>query len=223
MKLQKKLTNQEQVKRSGYALKFQLINKCLFSLATKESLADPCPSSFSILKTKLSIFTTYIPQGSPLSPILFLLCISGLLGQLQDPEKGTLGFGFVDDTYLVTWGASAAQNCHRLNTAHSQCQRWAEAHGAKFAPDQYQLMHFTRSKRHAREDLASTVRIGNHRVEVEGKAIKVLGVWLDPGLTWKEHITQANRKGIAASEALARLATSTWGPSTRNTRLLYPR
>lgn len=134
MKLQKKLTNQEQVKRSGNALKFQLINKCLFSLATKEGLADPCPSSFSILKTKLSIFTTYIPQGSPLSPILFLLCISGLLEQLQDPEKGTLGFGFVDDTYLVTWGASAAQNCHRLNTAHSQCQRWAEAHGAKFAP-----------------------------------------------------------------------------------------
>ena len=29
------------------------------------------------------------------------------------------------------------------------------------------------------------------------------------------------RKGLAASDAIARLATSTWGPSQRNTRLLY--
>ena len=164
---------------------------------------------------------TGIPQGSPLSPILFLFFISGLLEQFQDPEKGTLGFGFVDDTYLVTWGSSAAQNCQRLSAAHSQCQRWAEAHGAKFASDKYQLMHFTRNRRHNRGDLTSTVQIDNHQVEVENHAIRVLGVWLDPRLTWKEHVAQATRKGVAASEALARLATSTWGPSARNSRLLY--
>lgn len=49
----------------------------------------------------------------------------------------------------------------------------------------------------------------------------MLGVWLDPKLTWKEHIAHAARKGSAASEAAARLATSTRGPSTRHTRLLY--
>jgi hypothetical protein len=53
------------------------------------------------------------------------------------------------------------------------------------------------------------------------KAIKILGAWLDPRLTWNEHIAQAARKGQAASEALARLAASTWGPSVRNSRLLY--
>ena len=49
----------------------------------------------------------------------------------------------------------------------------------------------------------------------------MLGVWLDPKLTWTEHITHAARKGAAASDAAARLATSTWGPSMRHTRLLY--
>ena len=53
------------------------------------------------------------------------------------------------------------------------------------------------------------------------KEIRVLGVWLDPALTWKEYIAQAIRKGNAASEALSRLATSIWGPTARNTRLLY--
>ena len=120
--------------------------------------------------------STGIPQGSPLSPILFLFFISGLLEQFQDPEKGTLGFGFVDDTYLVTWGASAELNCRTLTAAHAQCQQWAEANGVKFASDKYQLMHFTRRRRHAREDLASTVQINNHSVEIMNEGIRVLEI-----------------------------------------------
>jgi hypothetical protein len=65
------------------------------------------------------------------------------------------------------------------------------------------------------------VQIRDHQVALQDKAIRVLGVWLDPGLTWKEHITHASRKGLAASEALARIATSTWGSSARQSRLLY--
>lgn len=65
------------------------------------------------------------------------------------------------------------------------------------------------------------MRLGEVQVPVVQGAIRVLGVWLDPALSWKEHITQAARKGLAAATALARLATSTWGPSLRNTRLLY--
>ena len=56
---------------------------------------------------------------------------------------------------------------------------------------------------------------------LQDKAIRVLGVWLDPGLTWKEHIAHVARKGTTVSEAMARLATATWGPSTRHSRLLY--
>jgi hypothetical protein len=164
---------------------------------------------------------TGIPQGSPLSPILFLFFISGLLERFQEPEDGILGFGFVDDTNLITWGASAAENCRKLTTAHSQCEEWAREHSAQFAPDKYQLIHFTRRRRHANEDLASTVQIGSHQVELQNKAIRVLGVWLDPALTWKEHISHVTRKGLAASEALSRLANSTWGPSARHSRLLY--
>jgi Reverse transcriptase (RNA-dependent DNA polymerase)/Endonuclease-reverse transcriptase len=162
-----------------------------------------------------------ILQGSPLSPILFLFFISGLLELFRSPSQGVLGFGFVDDTNLIAYGSNAAANCRRLTDAHTQCKTWAQAHGAKFAPDKYQLIHFTRRRRHAANDLASTVEIEGHKTALQIKAIRVLGVWLDPKLTWKEHIAHAARKGSAASEAAARLATSTWGPSTRHTRLLY--
>ncbi len=45
-----------------------------------------------------------IPQGSPLSPILFLFFISELLATFERPEGETMAFGFVNDTNLVTWG-----------------------------------------------------------------------------------------------------------------------
>jgi hypothetical protein len=78
-----------------------------------------------------------IPQGSPLSPILFLFYISGLLEEFQNPQEATLGFGFVDDTNLITWGESARENYRRLSEAHEKCKAWVIRHGAKFAPDKY--------------------------------------------------------------------------------------
>jgi retron-type reverse transcriptase len=57
---------------------------------------------------------TGIPQGSPLSPVLFLFFISELLSTFQRVHDGTLAFGFVDDTNIVAWGDSAQDNCRRL-------------------------------------------------------------------------------------------------------------
>jgi Reverse transcriptase (RNA-dependent DNA polymerase) len=61
---------------------------------------------------------TGIPQGSPLSPILFLFFISELLEKFQQPGEEIIGFGFIDDTNLITWGSTAKENCRKLTAAH---------------------------------------------------------------------------------------------------------
>jgi reverse transcriptase-like protein len=161
-----------------------------------------------------------VPQGSPLSPILFLFYISELLESLQYPNSDTLTFGFVDDTNLVTWGPSAQDNCRRLDEAHSRCLAWAKRYGVTFSPEKYQLIHFTRKRNNADGDLASAVKIEEHTVKPAAK-LKILGVWVDPKLQWKEQVKQAASSGNAAYAALSGITASTWGPSMRRSRLLY--
>lgn len=77
---------------------------------------------------------TGIPQGSPISPILFLFFITELLAAFQSTVGDTMAIGFVDDTNLITWGDTAAANCSRLEAAHDKCLAWAKRYGARFAP-----------------------------------------------------------------------------------------
>ena len=160
-----------------------------------------------------------IPQGSPLSPILFLFFISELLDDLSRADEGVLAFGFVDDTSLVAWGDTASDNCLRLGQVHDRCIAWAKRHGARFSPDKYKLIHFTRQRRRT-DDLASSIRAGDHPVKPEAE-IRVLGVWVDSKLQWKEHVKRAASKGAAAYEAMSRITASTWGPSMKRSRLIY--
>ena len=163
-----------------------------------------------------------IPQGSPISPILFLFFISELLEGIQSVEEKQLGVGFVDDINIITWGDSAQENCKRLEEAHGKCMDWSRRHGSKFAPDKYKLIHFTRRRRDPNGDLASAIKIKGFSEEIKPETkLRVLGVWLDPKMNWKEHTKVAVGKGTAAFDALSRIAATTWGPCLIRTRLLY--
>ena len=50
---------------------------------------------------------------------------------------------------------------------------------------------------------------------------RVLGVCLDPQLTWKDHFSEFVTKGEFAFNAMAQLTASTWGPSVRKSKPLY--
>jgi hypothetical protein len=160
---------------------------------------------------------TGIPQGSPISPALFLLFACDLLWEFEDTP--VQGIGFVDDTNLLVYGPTAESNCRQLERAHEICARWATNHGAKFSPEKYKLIHFTR-KRKLTDDLKSKVDIRGFDGEpVNG--MRVLGVWVDRKMTWKQHVQNAQEKGRAQFDAFARVVASTWGPSFQKSRLLY--
>lgn len=69
--------------------------------------------------------STGIPQGSPLSPILFLFYNSPLLERLN-LEPNTAAEGFVDDIAVLVEGNTAEENNIRLLDVHERiCKPWA--------------------------------------------------------------------------------------------------
>ncbi|KAI1007292.1 hypothetical protein K3495_g934 [Podosphaera aphanis] len=160
-----------------------------------------------------------MPQGSHLSLILFLLYISELLESLQKPDKGHMAFGFMDDTTLVAWGKTPKENCTILEQAHEKFLACAKRYGATFAPEKYQLVHFSRKKKNS-GSLQEGVQVGDIQISPRSE-MKVLGVVVDSHLRWGALVAQAARNGEIAYNALSRITASVWGPSLRHSQLVY--
>jgi hypothetical protein len=62
-----------------------------------------------------------VPQGSNLSPILFLFYNAPLLEALDMPNIPISPLGFADDINLLTYSESLDVNCINLELAHKKC------------------------------------------------------------------------------------------------------
>jgi hypothetical protein len=81
---------------------------------------------------------TGIPQGSPLSPILYLFYNADLVE--HDPTARSLGY--IDDVGKVVTGPSEEDNCAALQASFAWSESWATRHASIFDPAKFQLIHF---------------------------------------------------------------------------------
>jgi hypothetical protein len=163
-----------------------------------------------------------VPQGSPLSPILFILYIASLYKMLKEKHPSISLVGFADDTNLLAFGKKPEVNVQQLEQAWKTCVRWAKTRGMVFAAQKCELVHFNKGRRqwpnplklaHPEEDAHSVVEpVGSCRF---------LGVWLDRKLSWKDHRVAVERKLKTQDFALSRIAAKTWGPGLIKAREVY--
>jgi exonuclease III len=161
---------------------------------------------------------TGTPQGSPLSPILYLFYNADLLEMCDRPGINTGSLGYADDVNILAYGKSTDENCRNLERVHRLCERWAARHGSVFAPAKYELIHFTRNPK--KFDMTATIRIGSDIIQPKTD-IRVLGVQIDTRLKWGPHVRKVQEKMVKQSMALTKLSTSTWGATFRKARVLY--
>jgi hypothetical protein len=158
-----------------------------------------------------------VPQGSPLSPVLFLFYITPLLDTFLSTGLPITVMGFADDTTLLAYGASTAANCTALEQAYQLSRGCIEAHGLHFAPAKFGLTHFTKSRRF---DLTQAVRLEGTEI-VPTPSIRILGLHLDSKLNWKTHEQAIQHKMKTQLLALSRTTASTWGATLTKARQLY--
>jgi endonuclease/exonuclease/phosphatase (EEP) superfamily protein YafD len=156
-----------------------------------------------------------VPQGSPLSPLLYMFYNADLL----DIPKRTkdLAMGFIDDVVYGVGGPTDRANARRLKGMLKEAEKWRISHGAQFEQSKYILVHFTRNRHRATKA----------RISINGTTIKpsedarYLGVIFDSKLRFKAHIQYAIKKGTTAALALGSIGRTTWGVPYEHLRLLY--
>jgi hypothetical protein len=149
--------------------------------------------------------TSGIPQGSPLSPILFLFFSGDLLDTAHSPQNGVAATGFVDDVTCLAVSKTTMGTLRKLRRVHQACEQWAVDNGAVLAPDKYELMHMSR-KRGPRSQ--ASLRLGDLTLTPAAR-LRFLGVWLDPALRWDAHRRAVEAKLQTQVFTLTRLTAST--------------
>ncbi|KAF6514240.1 hypothetical protein HZS61_006496 [Fusarium oxysporum f. sp. conglutinans] len=140
-----------------------------------------------------------LPQGSPLSPVLFLFFNADLVQCKIDAKGGSIAF--IDDYSAWVTGLTAEANRVGIQAVIDRALEWERRSGATFEEDKTVIIHFTRH--HERTD-ESPYTIKGQAI-IPKKSGKILGLVMDSELRYEEHVKEAATRGLRAAMCLRRL------------------
>ena len=145
-----------------------------------------------------------LPQGSPLSAILFLVYINDLLSELHTlPDASAQAFA--DD--LISWWLETLQSASTtISTEISQIiQTWAQKWRMVFNPTKCKLLCIGRISAPPPYFVLNGILL-DHVAH-----LRYLGIWLDSTLSWREHIRRVSQRALHRLRLIHRTAGTLWG------------
>ncbi|RFN43415.1 zinc knuckle [Fusarium flagelliforme] len=186
-----------------------------------------------------------IPQGSPLSCILWFIFSAIILEHLKikptsnTKDVATTAFAFVDDIYLIAVSDSYERNCRALEKLHGDpALKGKQLDGEElesfrgsiieishqmdieFDPGKYHMMHFVKSREKAENFPKDKLVIAGFEMKIE-PSMTILGVVISPNLSWEAHIHKLVTKVHQRMGYLCLISGATWGPSLKTMRTLF--
>ncbi|KAJ5901433.1 hypothetical protein N7504_007427 [Penicillium tannophilum] len=180
------------------------------------SLADTDKQTSTTYSTTILLFNAPLIQGCSLYKG------DGAISQ---------GYGWVDDAAVIVESESYARNVEILDEVLQRADLWAKRHAAKFAPDKFELIHFTNPRKKDKGEILVTsqptqpadiydfvipdpgtdqlpVHINNNQAIQPSPHSKYLGIWLDKELSFVTHQQKLIGKANASLKALSTLTGS---------------
>jgi hypothetical protein len=129
---------------------------------------------------------TGLPQGSPVSLVLFLLYIADLATLVESMVPGAVALSFIDDVTWIVEGADDVEVTMKLNKYVATCLMWAQDNVVCFEEDKTEVILFSQCREYQR-GLEEAVVVGNHAPPFNEQVTRWLGFWLDPKLMLNHH------------------------------------
>lgn len=126
-----------------------------------------------------------IPQGSPLSPILYLLATAALYML----PGATQRYGYADDTAMLFVGDTLDETTTQANAAIAAMEEWGRREGFAFDVKKTEVIHFANEKRGNLPPIQH-----QDRTVLPKPALRWLGIWFDARLNFTVHITKWAQK-----------------------------
>ncbi|MBW0546470.1 hypothetical protein O181_086185 [Austropuccinia psidii MF-1] len=171
---------------------------------------------------KMDNFTSHIkslerglPQGSPLSVTLYLLYNSDLfLPEKIKTSVDRITIGYIDDVTHLIAAKTEEEALRKLTDTSTHSLRWGEKTGSEFDKRKTTFMIFKPrggSKLH--------FHFGDENRK-PAMSTKWLGLTLDTGLTYQQHINQLTHKATTTLHQIQRISNKYHGLNSADTRLL---
>lgn len=164
--------------------------------------------------------TTGIPQGSPTSPILFLLYLHPLFQHLNATFPQAYLPSYVDDVAIVVTSKHETINANLLTLIATEILRWSTHNHLSFDGPKTELMHF-QIRRIPIEPTHLEVTLPDGNTIKPALELRWLGMILDPGLTFTHHIRRKCADTTQAFHALRRLCNTQHGLTLTAIHRLY--
>jgi hypothetical protein len=168
--------------------------------------------NFNGSKSKKFKFENGVPQGSPLSPILFNIYVSkvGVSGNKNISQ-------FADD--LMIWETDLDINvaAKKLNKRLEILNKWACRINLEFSPHKCSVVKFTRKRINLE---TPDIYLAGNKLQYKNEA-KYLGVIFDQRTTWKNHIKNIVNKSSKRQGILKFMARQNNGVSQEYLLTMY--
>ncbi len=159
-----------------------------------------------------------ISQRFLISSILFLFFNASLIEKCEALRIKIEVLDFVNDINILVYDRFTEEICRTLSKAHDVCAKWARTHDATFAPEKYELTHFTRKSK--RFDMTTSIQIESSVIKSKSD-VRVLEVQLNMKLQWDAHLRQIETNHVTRMLTLSCLEVFTWEAIFTKARQVY--
>lgn len=163
--------------------------------------------------SKEHVVETGLPQGSVLSPTLFLLMINDII---TDNNKEVAYSLFADDLAIWTSGPTIQKAVQKIQPTLDLITKWSQTNGLKISQPKSKYMIFTKKNQKAH----TPPKLENKELD-QTKIYKFLGITLDQKLTWAKQIADIKERSEKPLTILRYLSHTKWGSDEQTLRTLY--